>query len=128
MNAARQNKLGSHDIAYACFAFSGSVALFMGIISLVPMDPAMAGGIGILIGVPLSVAALVSMCIGLVYSIVFYKHWPFVVLSITTIAFVFEIVGEFGTIEIYNFSPIIYGIVTLIFAVLWVAKLRKGCD
>ena len=89
------------------------------------MGPGVAGGIGILVGVPLSVAAIAAMGIGLVYSIILYRHWPFVVLSILTILFAMEIVAEFGPVGIYNLVPIIYGIITSIFWLVWVAKFRK---
>ena len=118
-------ELRSHDIAYACFTFSGGAAFLMGILSLTPMNTGVSGGIGILIGVPLSIAAIVAMFTGLFYSIIHYKHLPFDVMSIASILFILEMITELGPVAVYNISPIIYGIITLAFGLLWVTRLRK---
>ncbi len=116
----------SHDIAYTCFAFSGGVAFLMGVLSFIPMDAGVSGGIGILIGAPLSIAAIAAMIVGLLYSIIHYKHWPFIVMSIASILFILEMITELGPVAVYNISPIIYGIITSAFGILWVTRLRRN--
>ena len=118
-------KLRSYDIAYGCFAFCGGAAFFIGALSFVPMGPGVAGGIGILMGGPITVAAIVAMGAGLVYTVILYQHWPFIVLSILTVLFAAEIVTEFGPVELYNLAPIIYGVITSTFGLAWAMKFRR---
>jgi len=122
---ASKHKIRNYDIAYACFAFCGGVALFIGILSFVPMGTGAAGGIGILIMVPLSIASIGAMIAGFVYTVILFKHWPLVVLSLLTLLFVAEVVTEFGPVIFYNLVPVIYGIITSIFGFLWFTAGRK---
>ena len=105
--------------------FCGAVAFFIGVLSFVPMGSGVAGGIGLLIGIPLAIAAIAAMGAGLIYTIILFRHWPLIVLLIMTILFVTEIVTEFGPVVFYNLAPIIYGIITSIFGLAWFTKFRK---
>jgi hypothetical protein len=124
METSKSN-IRNYDIAYACFTFCGGVALFIGVLSFVPMGTGTAGGIGILIMVPLSIASIGAMIAGLVYTVILFKHWPFVLLSLLSLLFIAEVVTEFGPVVFYNLVPVIYGIITSIFGFLWFTAGRK---
>ena len=88
-----------YDIAYGCFLFCGVVALSISCLSFIPMDTGIAGGLGFLVVIPLSMASLVAMVIGIGYTIRLYHHWPLVALSLLSVLFVAELVAEYGSIK-----------------------------
>lgn len=117
--------LRKYDLAYGCFLFCGLVVLFLGILSFIPMDDGIAGGLGFLVFIPLSMASLVAMVVGIGFSIRFYHHWPLVVLSLLSVLFIAEVVTEYGPAMLYNAVPILYGISACGFSLAWFLVLRK---
>jgi len=84
-----------------------------------------AGVFGLLIGVPLALASIAAMIAGFIYAIILFRHWPLAVLSVLSLFFVIEVITEFGPVLFYNLVPVVYGVITLIFALAWFAKYRK---
>jgi hypothetical protein len=101
------------DLAYGCFAYCGLAAIAIGAMSWFPMDSGVAGTLGLLLAVPMALAALAAMLAGIVLSLMLWRHWPLPLLSALSLLLVAEIVGEFGSVELYNAAPIVYGVVSL---------------
>lgn len=114
-----------YDIAYGCFFFCGVVDLLISTLSVIPMDTGDAGGLGFLVLIPLSIASLVTVVVGISYTIRFRKHWPLVVLSLMSVLFVTEAVTEYGSAKFYNAVSIIYGVTTCGISLVWFLVLRK---
>lgn len=114
-----------YDIAYGCFLFIGVVLLFISILSFIPMGNGVAGGLGFLVMIPLAIASLMAMVVGIGYSARLYHHWPLVFLSLLSILFVAEMVTEYGPVAFYNMVPVLYGASTCAFSLVWFLILRK---
>jgi len=113
------------DIAYGSFLFCGVVALSISILSYIPMGSGTAGGLGFLVFIPLSLASLAAIVVGIVHTIKRYHHWQLVVLSVLSVMFVAEMITEYGSVMFYNLVPIVYGVCTCVFSFVWFVILRK---
>ena len=108
-----------HDLAYACFLPPGLVSLISAVSTVIPMSSGTAGGIGFLVLIPLSLAALVSIPAGIYLSIVLRNDIFLPLLSILTILRLVEIVTEAGSVWFYNATGWVYGIVLMIVEASW---------
>lgn len=121
--------LRNYDGAYGCFLFCGVVALVIGGASFIPMDTGTAGVLGIMVAVPLFLASLVAMIVGIGCTIIrLYNHWPLVVLSLLSALFITEVFTEYGSVNLYNLAPIFYGVSACGFSLAWFLILRKRWD
>lgn len=89
------------------------------------MDSGMAGGLGFLVLIPLSLASLVAMFVGIVLSLTILNHWPLLFLSIFSLLFLLEIVTEAGSVSLYNTTGWVYGIITTGLSIWWFLIARK---
>lgn len=122
MTAAERRK---HDIAYGCFLAPGAVSLIAAIAGAIPMDSGTAGGIGFLVLIPLAMVALVAVPVGVFYSIVFRRDGVLLLLSILTIFMLAEVVTEAGSVEFYNATGLVYGILVLVLEASWFLLRRR---
>lgn len=93
-----------HDLAYVCFLIPGVVSAVIAIGSAIPMDSGMAGGFGLMLLVPLAIAALVTAPVGIVLSIICRKDGILPLLSVLTILCVTEIATEAGSAAFYKLT------------------------
>jgi predicted Na+-dependent transporter len=114
-----------HDIAYGCFLAPAAVSLIAAVASAIPMDSGTAGGIGFLVLIPLAIVALVAVPIGVFYSVVFWRDGVLPLLSILTILMVAEAVTEAGSVEFYNATGLVYGILVLVLEASWFLLRRR---
>ncbi len=112
------------DLAYGCFAYCGLAAIAIGVMSWLPMDSGVAGTLGLLLAVPMALAAIAAMLAGIVLSAMLWRHWPLPLLSALSLLLVAEIFGEFGPVELYNAAPLVYGAANLTLCGMWLAKWR----
>ena len=108
-----------HDLAYACFLPPVIVSLISAASTVIPMSSGVAGGIGFLVLIPLTLLALMSMPIGIYFSIVFRKDIFLPILSALTIFMVVEVITEAGSATFYNAIAWIYGISGMILIASW---------
>ena len=113
------------DIAYICFIPLGLLNLTIAITSIIPMNNGVAGGLGFLVLIPLSIFALASAPIGIYFSIVARRDIFLHILSVLTVFMVAEVVTEAGSTDFYNAMPWIYGILVLVFELTWFLLRRK---
>jgi hypothetical protein len=113
-----------YDLAYGCFLLCGASALVVGVLSATPMDSGAAGGLGFLVAIPLALASIVALVVGIVLALLLWKHWPLLLLAGMTILFVTEIVTEAGPVAFYNAVPLLYGIGSLVICGIWFSVLR----
>lgn len=103
--------LPQRDIAYACFLVVG-VAGACG--TLATWYPGF-----ILVALWLVLPALVAMPVGIVLSIGCWRDGLLPVLSALTIAFVIEVATEAGSVEFYNASTALYGVLVVVIVASW---------
>lgn len=113
-----------YDLAYGCFLFCGASALVVGIMGAIPMDSGAAGVLGFLVAIPLALASIGALVVGIVLTLLLWRHWPLLLLSGMTILFVAEIVTEAGPVAFYNAVPFLYGIGSLAICGTWFSVLR----
>jgi hypothetical protein len=114
----------ARDIAYACFLFAGLVPLLIAVLSKIPMDTGTAGGVGLLLLVPLTMAAIVAVVIGVRHSVHEWRHWPLVVCSVFSALYLVVFLTEVGPEWFRNLLPIAYGLTTVVLALRWFISLR----
>ncbi len=115
-----------HDIAYACFIPPGLVSLIGSIAAYVPMSTGTAGGIGLLVLVPLTMLALGTVPIGLYYSVLLRKDAALPLLSILTVLRFALIVTDVGPAWAYNLSGVAYGLVVVGLVAFWFLWRRRA--
>ena len=108
-----------HDLAYACFLPPGIVSLVSAVGTVIPMSSGVAGGIGFLVLIPLTLVALVSVPTGMYLSIVLRKDVVLPLLSILTILALVEVITEAGSVAFYNATAWVYGVLVMILEVSW---------
>jgi hypothetical protein len=123
VEAVNENRF-KYDLAYGCFLFCGASALVVGIMSSIPMNSGAAGVLGFLVAIPLAVASIAALVVGIVLSLLLWRHWPLLLLTGMTILFVTEVVTEAGTTAFYNAAPFLYGIGSLAICGIWFFVVR----
>ncbi|MBI1886953.1 MAG: hypothetical protein HYS19_01050 [Nitrosomonadales bacterium] len=113
-----------YDLAYGCFLFCGASALVIGVMGAIPMDSGASGGLGFLVAIPLALAFITALVVGIVLSLLLWRHWPLLLLVAMTIFFVAEIVTEAGNAAFYNAAPFLYGIGSLAICGIWFFVVR----
>lgn len=113
-----------YDLAYGCFLLCGASALVVGVMGSIPMNSGAAGVLGFLVAIPLAVASIAALVVGIVLSLLLWRHWPLLLLTGMTILFVAEVVTEAGTAALYNAAPFLYGIGSLAICGVWFVLLR----
>jgi hypothetical protein len=113
-----------YDLAYGCFLLCGASALIVGVMSVSPMGTGAAGVLGFLVAIPLALASIAALVVGVVLSFVLWRHWPLPLLSVMTVLFLAELVLEAGPVAIYNAVPFLYGIGTLVICGIWFSVVR----
>ncbi|NHN38991.1 hypothetical protein G8764_16905 [Pseudomaricurvus alcaniphilus] len=114
-----------HDIAYACFIPPGLVYLIGGIAPYLAMDTGTAGGVGFLILIPLALAALTSVPLGLYYSLPFWRDRVLVFLAVITLIMLVQLFAEWGPVKFRNLAGLLYGVTVLLIEASWFL-LRRG--
>ena len=113
-----------YDIAYGCFAICGlSVMIMSSMVLIVAKMESIAPAFGIAIALP-SQIALPAGAIGIILAIMLWRHWQLPFLALLSICFAGLWLTTNGTQAIYYIAPWIYGLVTGLFALYWMRKLR----
>lgn len=108
-----------HDLAYACFLPPVIVSLISAVGTVIPMSTGVAGGIGFLVLIPLTLLALVSVPTGIYLSFVLREDIVLPLLSVLTILMVVEVVTEAGSVAFYNATAWVYGVLGTILVASW---------
>lgn len=114
-----------YDLAYGCFLLCGLTALVISAMSVIPMDPGSAGGLGILVAVPLFLVSLAAMVSGLLLSVRLWKDWSLRILSGMSILFLVEFLFEYGSAGFYNAVTGLYGVGVVAISGAWFVGVRK---
>ena len=115
----------ARDVAYACFLFAGLVPLFIAVLSEIPMDTGTAGGVGLLVLVPLTMAAIVAVVIGIRHTVRQWRHWPLVVCSLFSALYLVVFLTEVGPDWFRDLLPIAYGLTMVVLGLRWFLSLRR---
>jgi len=108
-----------HDLAYACFLPPVIASLISAVGTAIPMSTGVAGGIGFLVLIPLTLLALVSVPSGIYLSVVLRKDMVLPLLSVLTILMVVEVITEAGSVAVYNATAWVYGVLGTILEASW---------
>ncbi len=114
-----------HDLAYAAFLPPAILGIISGIASLVPMNTGTAGGIGLLLLVPLALAALVSVPFGLYSAMALRRDAALVALAVATVLMLIQLFAELGSVKFQNALWPIYGALVLALEALWFLFRRR---
>lgn len=114
-----------YDLAYGSFLVCGLTALIISAIGAIPMDSTTAAGLGFLVAIPLFVASLGAMVVGVVQCVRLWKHWPLVILSGMSVLFIVELFTEYGSTAFYNAAPVVYGVGVVAISSAWFLVLRR---
>lgn len=115
-----------YDPAYGCFLLCGLTTLIISTIGAIPMDDNTAAGLGFLVAIPLAIASLVAMVVGIVLSIRIWEDWSLVILSGMSLLFVAGMLTEYGSTAFYNAVPFVYGIGVVAISGAWFLVRRKS--
>lgn len=115
----------ARDIAYGCFLFAGLVPLLIAVLSQIRMDTGTAGGVGLLLLVPLTIAAIVAVVIGIRHTLHQWRHWPLVVCSVFSALYLVVFLTEVGPDWFRNLLPVAYGLTMVALALRWFMSLRR---
>ena len=102
----------------------GASALVVGVIGAIPMDSGQAGVLGYLVAIPLALASIAALVLGVVLSLLLWRHWPLLLLAGMTFLFVAELISEAGPVAFYNAAPFMYGIGSLAICSAWFFVVR----
>jgi hypothetical protein len=115
-----------NDVAYVCFLIPGLFALFSTIGPMITSDPGVAGVVGLLVLVPLALAAAVAIPVGIILTFVGGREPMLFLLSVLTSVAVVELVGEFGGAIVLNAFFGLYGVLVVVLAAAWFLVRRKS--
>ncbi len=126
-HSRRRSRLRRYDIAYSSFLFSGAVMLLSPISTLVPLGSEYVAAFAFWIAAFLAFLTIVAWLVGIVFTVIIFRHWPLIVLSLLTILFTITL-AYYGLDNalFYHLAPAIYGIVTVSFSLMWFLKHRNG--
>jgi len=117
MTLAQRKK---HDRAYLFFIFPGLASLAAALGGMVPMDTGSAAGLGFFVLIPLALVGLITVPVGIYYSVVFWRDGVLPCLSILTILLFVEITSEAGSAAFYNATTgPVYGLASLGLEASW---------
>jgi len=116
------NKL---DLAYACFVPPVIVSLISAVGTVIPMSTGVAGGLGFLVLIPLTLLALVSLPAGIYLSFVLRKDIVLPLLSVLTILMAAEVISEAGSVAFYNATTWVYAVLGTILVASWFLVRRR---
>jgi len=105
-----------HDLAYGCFLVPMAACLTAAIGGAVRMSDANAAGIGFFVLIPLTLASLAAIPVGVFYSIL-CKDGFLLLLSTLTLILIAAFIG--GAESIMEFGGAVYGILVLIVEARW---------
>ncbi len=112
-------------IAFVCFFASGCITLIIGTLNVVPLDRNSAATVGFFVAIPLAVVTMLLMAIAIFYSLFSHHHKGSMILSIITLLFAIEMMGEYGPPLLYNVSPLIYGITVILISAFCLIRSKK---
>lgn len=113
------------DKAYLCFLPAGLLGIAAGVASAVPMDTGTAGGVGLLVLVPLVLFMLVYVPRGLYLAIALRTDMNLVALSVLTVSWIVAMLTKPGPAVLRYALSIVYGCVVLFLITMWFLRGRN---
>ena len=98
--------------------------LAIGGMSYVYTKPFQAASLGLLILGPLYTISLIAAVIGVILSLMLWRSWPLLVLLFLTALMIVEVLAEPGSVSFYNTVPVVYGLATVGFCLIWYLRTR----
>jgi len=115
-----------YNRTYGCFLFIGLYVLLVSLLDHIPMGNGVAGGIGFLVLIPLSILSLVAFAVG-VFGAVQLRHsrvLPF--LAVLTSAFLVLVVTDPPSAMMIDTASWLVGGLTTAIALTWFLHWRKA--
>ncbi len=103
------------DIAYGCFAWIAVVLSATPLLSILPLDITTIQVLGMVFGIPIAMATLAAGLAGVALSVVQWKEWPLLVMSVITVSILlvflavdeWKLVGERVALAWYIASTVV---------------------
>jgi len=89
------------------------------------MDTGTAGGIEFLILIPLSIAALIAVPVGIFYSVSFWQDRVLMLMVICTVLMLVQLFAEIGPVRIRNLIGLLYGAAVILSEGIWFFVRRR---
>ncbi len=113
------------DLAYACFLFTGAVALAISGLSAIPMDTGTAGGLGFLVALPLFGAAMIAVAGGIVLTVIRRDDRGLWILALLSVAYLVQFFADWGSPAVAAAMPLAYGATVVTICGVWFFS-RRG--
>lgn len=119
------------DLVYGSFLISGIVSGWMALAAILPWPETESGlkdtALSILLGmsVGLVLPAVIFLTVGLIFSIRYFRHLPFALLSLTAILYVVTSVLNLGPESIRSISGLPFFALSICLALLWFLVNRR---
>jgi hypothetical protein len=110
------------DIAYCCFVFTGFFSLLAWVGDKTDDSVYL---LIILIGLWLILPSGIAAVVGIVLSLIVWRHWPLLVLSLLTLLLLKEILTDAGSAKFFAEAQIAYAITCFAFTLAWFTRFRK---
>jgi hypothetical protein len=120
-------RLGTaRDFAYACFLPPAVLGVGMSLLDTLPMSLANRQGYGMILGLPLAMASMGSIPVGLALAAYLRRDWALPVLAAATIAVVAVFVADSSGRTTTNVLAFAYGALVLALDGLWFLRRRRS--
>jgi len=113
------------DIAYYCFVITGLFSLLAWVGDNSKEHVYLWT---IFIGLWLAIPSGIALVVGIVLSLMVWRHWPLHILSLATLLVVAEVMTEAGPVVFYKVAPLAYCITCFAFALVWFARFRNATN
>jgi N-acetylglutamate synthase-like GNAT family acetyltransferase len=107
------------SVAYGSFLFCGLAMLVISGIGILPMDSWIAGGLALLVGVPLALGSLAALIVGIGVTLRNPQEWKLAVLSAMSVFAVAVIATDAGSPAFFNTIPVVYGVAAIALSAWW---------
>jgi len=124
MPEASKNRL-LVDLAYICFLMPGTCALIDTVGFGVLGNSNFATGLSLMVLIPLAIASLVAVPVGVILSIMVGRELTLIVLSILSVVVVVVVIGEYGNSTLRNSLLGVYGLLAFVLPACWFVVRRK---
>lgn len=108
-----------YDVAYGAFGFAGAAQLVVAGVSALPLDTGTAGGIGLLIVLPLYALAVAAMGAGLVLAVRLRDERRLCALGGLAVLVLLNFVADPLPAGLASIPPVVYGLFAVGWAIGW---------
>lgn len=115
-----------YDRAYAAFAAAGVLALAVRGLSMLPLGTGAAGGVGILVALPLFLLGATALIAGIAWTYAARDDRVLLLLAGLGLLYLGNVMLEFVPLPYANAIPVVFGLVAVVGAAAWFTGRRRA--